>query len=245
MGAWFGGAGATVTVTSSLADSPSSSVTVKRKASAVSSVTAGAVKLADAVAAPVSCTEGPAVWVQAYLAIDPSMSAEDAPESNTSSPEKTFMSKPASATGGWFGAGGSTVTRMMSSSVAPSSSVTVSRNHSRVSRVTVGAVKVAVAWSAPFNATLGPTVWTHAKLAMVPSGSVDAVPESSTRSPEFTDRLGPASACGAWFGSGARTRMRTVSVPVAPSSSSTVRRIVRVESSATLGAVKLACAVSA
>ena len=61
----LGGAGATVMLTSSAADASLSSVTVSRKVSTVSWVTAGAVKLADSVAAPVSATVGPAVCAQA------------------------------------------------------------------------------------------------------------------------------------------------------------------------------------
>ena len=50
----------------------------------------------------------------------------------------------------------------MSSSVAPSSSVTVRRNASTVACVTAGAVNVAVAVFAPLSDTVGPLLWAHA-----------------------------------------------------------------------------------
>ena len=57
-------------------------------------------------------------------------------------------------------AGALTLTTTVSVSVAPSSSVTVSRN-SRVAGP-AGAVKLGVAVLAPVRLTFGPTVWVHA-----------------------------------------------------------------------------------
>ena len=84
----------------------------------MSLATAGAVKVAFAVPAPLSATDGPEVCAHAYVEITPSESEEPMPESSTSSPAVAVWSAPAFATGGWLSASGRTVTSTTSLPVA-------------------------------------------------------------------------------------------------------------------------------
>jgi hypothetical protein len=76
------------------------SVTVSVNVRIVVTETPGAVKDATAVPAPDRAIDGPAVWVQAYNAIEPSGSLLAAPVIVTVAPDAEFWSAPALATGG-------------------------------------------------------------------------------------------------------------------------------------------------
>jgi hypothetical protein len=120
--------------------------------------------------------------------------------------------------------------------------MTVKEKWSSSSAAGLGAVKLAMAESAPVKITGVPPSWRHTTLTICPSLSCEPLPSSLTREPPRTVWSLPAAAVGAVFGSRVTG---TLSAALAPPSSITVRVNVSASSVFTGGLEKLAVARSA